>query len=242
MMVGQTLTANTVITTFDGVFNNLNWSSAVLTNTNNAAGNTYIATQHLTGGNADEYRYLSYNASPDGSGLYNTMRIENKYLGTTIAAGTVINSIDASFDLIYFANNLNSFNTMAYGLAIFQDGFTYVTNTGITSDTSTWSSKALTGLTASSFCRNSNSNAIDCTLNPVFTSNSTAMQIGYVIANGLPKGNIYGDQKSGLDNFSVTINTGTPEPASAGLAAIGLVLFALGKRRQSAGSNPPQHL
>ena len=220
----------------DPTFNNANWTSSILTNTNNAPGNTYAAYQVNSGGNTVDYRYLEHTTTKDGSGLYNTIRIANfDSLFSIDPLTSPIQSIDFSFDLIYFPNLLNSFNTMAYSLALFQANKTYL-SPSVLSDTPTWNTHSLSGLTSTSFCLATNANALDCTLpgNPNFTGGGT-IQFGYAITNGLPHAAIYGTQKSGLDNYDVTIQSAVPEPGSLGLAAIGLALTGWGnwRRRKS---------
>lgn len=225
LLAGSTLRASS-INVFDGVFKDTNWTSAILTSTNNAAGNTFDAHQELLNGNPLEFRYLTHTTTKDGSGLYNTIRIQNLYSLFSIDPSlTAIQSMDMSVDLIYYPNNLNSFNTMAYELAISQAGNTYLSSASVFSDTPTWGAHSLSALVQSSFClAKLNANPLNCSANPNF-SGGGMIQIGYAITNGLPHAAVYGAQKSGLDNFNVTITTdAVPEPASIGLAAIGLAL------------------
>ncbi len=56
------------------------------------------------------------------------------------------------------------------------------------------------------------------------------IQLGYSIANGLPKSNIYRTQKSGVDNFNVDITSSVPEPGSFALAGLGAALIAFRRR------------
>ena len=135
--------------------------------------------------------------------------------------------------MLYFPNLLNNFNTMAYSLALFQDVYTYLSPI-VLADTPTWNTHSLSGLTRTSFCLATNVNALDCATNPNFSAGGT-IQFGYAITNGLPHAAIYGTQKSGLDNYDVTINSAVPEPGSLGLAALGLALTGWGswRRRKS---------
>ena len=233
LLAGASVQASTFV---DQTFNNADWTSSILTNTNNAPGNTYAAYQHGPNGNTGYFRYFEHTTYRDGSGLYNTIRIlnlNNTPLFSIDPGLSPIQSIDFSFDLIYYPNLLNNYNTMHYRLALVQAGNTYL-SPYVISDTPTWNTHSLSGLTQTSFCRASNVNALDCTTNPNFSGGGT-IQFGYAITNGLPYSAIYGAQKSGLDNFDVTINSAVPEPASLGLAAIGLALTGWGnwRRRKS---------
>ncbi len=235
LLAGASVQASTFV---DQTFNNADWTSSILTNTNNAPGNTYAAYQDGPNGNGGFFRYLEHTTTKDGSGLYNTIRISNLNSLFTINPGaSPIQSIDFSFDLIYYPNLLNSYNTMAYSLALFQGSDIFLSQPFVASDTPTWNTHSLSGLTSTSFCKATNVNALDCSLtgHPIFGGTGGTIQLGYAITNGLPHAAIYGTQKSGLDNYNVTINSAVPEPGSLGLAAIGLALTGWGnwRRRKS---------
>ena len=223
--------ADTIITVFDGVFAPSNWTSSILTDTNNIH-TSFAAGQVLTGGDPNEYRHTTLTASPNGSGLCNTIRVQNEYLGFSLAAGTPVTSIGYSFDLIYFNPNSLPYPTEGYYLALFQNGKTWVPSSYVPSDTSTWATHTVSGLTASGFCLAGNVNALDCGQHPLFDG-SAGMDFGYVTANGLPNSDYYGlGTLSGLDNFTVNVQTTTPEPGTYGMAAAGLALLAWARRRR----------
>ena len=231
LLAGASVQASTFA---DQTFNNADWTASILTNTNNTPASTYAAYQGGPNGNTGYFRYFEHTTYRDGSGLYNTIRISNLYhLFSIDPTLNPIQSIDFSFDLIYYPNQLNSYNGSGYALAIFQLGNTYL-SPYVISDTPTWNTHSLSGLTQTSFCRASNVNALDCTTNPNFSGDGP-MQFGYAALNGIPDAANYGTQKSGLDNFDVTINSAVPEPGSLGLAAIGLALTGWGnwRRRKS---------
>ncbi len=235
LLAGTSVQASTFV---DQTFNNADWTASILTNTNNAPGNTYAAYQYGPNGNGGFFRYLEHTTTKDGSGLYNTIRIlnlNNTPLFSIDPGLSPIQSIDFSFDLIYYPNLLNNFNGMGYSVALFQAGATYL-SPYVLSDTPTWNTHSLSGLTQASFCKATNANALDCTPtgNPNFSGGGT-IQLGYAITNGLPHAAIYGTQKSGLDNFNVTVNSAVPEPGSLGLATLGLALTGWGSwhRRKS---------
>ena len=234
LLAGASVQASTFV---DHTFNNADWNSSILTNTNNTPASTYAAYQVNSGGNTGAYRYSENTTYRDGSGLYNTIRISNLYNIFSIDPGLApIQSIDFSFDLIYYPNQVNSFNGSGYALEVIQQGKTYL-SPGVASDTPYWNTHSFSGLTEASFCEGSNVNALDCspTGHPNFGNTGTTIQFGYAAYNGIPNAAYYGTQKSGLDNFDVTINSAVPEPGSLGLAAIGLALTGWGHwhRRKS---------
>ncbi len=241
LLAALSLQAGT-INIFDGTFNAADWSSSLITNTNNS--NTSFSTvQMTTGGGPTFFRKTTLTTTPDGSGKYNMIRVADVYTNFTLAAGTGITSIDYSFDLE------NLLVGQAYMLAIFQGSQVYLSDypsRSLVATSGSWTTGSFTGLTSAKFCSPLDPNdptflslgGQNCSSNHNFSGTGGAIQIGYVTHNGLPNGTTI----TGLDNFSVSINTATPEPASIGFAAIGLALFLVGKRRQSAGSNSSHQL
>ncbi len=74
LLTGSSLAAAT-INVFDGIFADAQWSSSLLTNTNNAPGITFSAYHDNNGGVSNSaYRHNDHNTSPDGSGPYNSIR------------------------------------------------------------------------------------------------------------------------------------------------------------------------
>lgn len=145
-------------------------ASANLTSTNNAPSSSYAAF-HVNNG-----------------GLSNTIRIANRdTLFTINPLNTPIQSIDFSFDLIYFPNAVHFYNGSGSQSAIFQLGKVYLISTAVISDAPTRSTHSVSGLAATDFCEATvNADPLNCASNPIFTTTGTPIQLGYASLSGIP--------------------------------------------------------
>ena len=146
-------------------------------------------------------------------------------------------TFSGSFDSINYSYNLQDagdFN-VAYSIAISQNGNLY---TGpidtVTPNGLIWSSFSGATLTQSSFCLVNADASLNCAANPVFTGNIMPTEFGYLVENSFTSGTR--NYLSGIDNWSVTLNSAVPEPSSLGLlyCAGGLLGLAfIGRRRKT---------
>ena len=124
----------------------------------------------------------------NNGGLSHTIRIANRHTLFTInPLNTPIQSIDFSFELIYFPNAVDFYNGSASQSAIFQLGKVYLISTAVISDAPTRSTHSVSGLAATDFCEATvNANLLNCASNPIFTTTGTPIQLGYASLNGIP--------------------------------------------------------
>ena len=215
---------------FDGVFNNSDWSLTVLTNAT-GTGSTAQGFQVTTGGNLNEYREIRHQlvvTGPPYNGAVFSFHLKNNAFYTPSTQGA-ISYIDYSEDSINFVpDTIVPGNGQASGLLILQNGKYYRQNNPLLvmpySGYSTWTANPAPGLLAADFAEVSLAGIVNAGSNPDFSATGSIMQLGFHRGNS---GNGGYDTDCGIDNWSVNI---VPEPASAGLLALG-GLLALSRRR-----------
>lgn len=219
--------ASAVVTFFDGVFNNADWTLTQRVNTN-GAGSASQGLQFLTGGNPNEYRRIRHQlvvSSP--TGILHSLHI-NVTASYTPSSQGAITSIDYSEDSINFLNAPG--NGQGTGLAILQNGRFYRQSTPSLvmpfSTYANWNSNTALGLTAASFWEvDINGNVLANV--PDFTATGSIMQLGFYRGNS-NNGSINTD--CGIDNWNVHINN-VPTPGAAAVLGLG-GLSVLRRRRR----------
>jgi hypothetical protein len=216
---------------FDGVFNNSDWSLTVLTNAT-GTGSTAQGFQVPLGGNPNEYREVRHQlvvTGPPFNGAVHSLHLNNNAFYTPSTQGA-ISYIDYSEDSINFIpQTIVPGDGQASGLLILQNGKYYRQQNPFLimpySGYSTWTANPAPGLLATDFAEVSLAGVVILASNPDFSAAGSIMQLGFYRGNSGNGG--YGTD-CGIDNWSVKI---VPEPASAGLLALG-GLLALSRRRR----------
>lgn len=211
----------------DGSFAD-NWTSTVV------GDGTSAATRVTSGGNPNSYFSIT-NVTDPGEFVYGV------YLKTTAVYNPslegAIASIDYDEDAKFFVGGGNH---QAGGMALRQNGVVYITNTAAYTNSADWGplmSSMLTpppvaltfaGLSAEDF-----STIADASLHPDFSASGAAITFGFFRANGSSNTRV-----SGIDNWSVTVNTATaavPLPAALYAQLAGIALLWRRRRLSSAG-------
>lgn len=215
-----------IVSFFDGIFNNADWTLTQRVNTN-GAGSTSQGFQVLTGGNPNEYRRIRHQlivSTP--TGILHSFHIKPTATYTPSSQGA-ITTIDYSEDSINFLNAPG--NGQGTGLAILQNGRYYRQNAPALSmpfsTYSNWNNNIALGLTAASFWEvDINGNILGNM--PDFSASGSTMQLGFYRGNS-NNGSINTD--CGIDNWNVHINN-VPTPGAA--AVLGLGAIPLLRRRR----------
>ncbi len=217
-------------TYFDGVFNNSDWSLTVVTNAT-GTGSTAQGFQVTTGGNPNEYREVRHQLFVTGSpynGAVFSLHLNNNAFYTPSTQGA-ISYIDYSEDSINFIpDTIVPGDGQSAGLLILQNGKYYRQQNPLLimpySGYSTWTANPAPGLLAADFAEVTLAGVVNPGSNPDFSATGSIMQLGFHRGNS---GNSGYETDCGIDNWYVNI---VPEPASAGLLAMG-GLLALRRRR-----------
>lgn len=214
----------------DGNFNSPNWTSIVLPDPNGNGG-SYNAAQNTIGGNPGSYMNISI--SNAGSGGLAAFVTNNAFVYSPSAQG-VITSIDYSFDLKAISSS--NVGLLAFAnLALMQNGNVYVYTEQDNSAIS-WASFGQTGLRATDFAEIfptvNGEFSTNSSINPNFTNNGSALEIGFLNNLNTPGGGQPNNESMGLDNFAATINT-VPEPGSATLVLLGSLGLFLARRKRA---------
>ncbi|MGE0857469.1 MAG: hypothetical protein AB7P42_00100 [Gammaproteobacteria bacterium] len=195
---------------------------------------TSAAARVTSGGNPNSYFSIT-NVTDPGESVYGV------YLKTTAvytpALEGAIASIDYDEDAKFFVGGGNH---QAGGMALRQNGVLYITNTAAYTNGADWGplmtsmltppSVAVTfaGLSAEDF-----STIADVNLHPDFSASGAAITFGFFRANGSSNTRV-----SGIDNWSVTVNTATatvPLPAAIYAQLAGVAL--LWRRRRASNAS-----
>jgi hypothetical protein len=219
---------------FDGTFNNSNWTEQqlILTDSEPSDPNaTFSAGQVLSGGNPGAYLSTAQNYNGPNQSIA-ISHLNGTEIWNPGASGG-ISSISYSFDLNFFnypgTGSVPS-NAVGYSPILFQSGNFYI-GTEVVTVSPTWVSFSLADLTATEF------HLLNGSSNPNFTISGAPITFGFVSLNGTccdaPTTTI-----SGLDNWSVTVNT-TPLPSAwlmllSGFAGLGFLVVYRGTKKNSA--------
>jgi hypothetical protein len=218
--------AHAVVSFFDGVFNNSDWTLNTITNAS-GTGSTVQALQFLTGGNPNEYRRIRNNllVGSTGNGAVIGFHMNVTAFYTPSSQGA-ITSINYSEDSINFVNQGG--NGQGSGLAILQNGIYYRQQSPILvmpfATFSSWAPNAAPGLTATSFAEVTPAGIVNIGNNPDFSATGSIMQLGFWRGNSA---NQNFNTDCGIDNWHVDI---IPAPGATALLGLG-GLVALRRRR-----------
>jgi hypothetical protein len=211
-------------TVFDGTFNNVDWTVSVISS-QDIGGVGYTAMQQSPGGNPGQYRDEVHTIQSAG-GSYTGMRWFNEYNPLTYNITSNITSIDFSADIIHIGSPI-----VAYAFAVEQAGTVFLSAAAGT--TSSWNTFA-TNVSASGLCAIGNPNdllaPLNCSSNPNFNVGGAPLTFGYMVGNSFGTAGATVNYHSGIDNFSVMVNSQVPEPASAAAMGGGLVAVAFLRR------------
>ncbi len=200
------------VTFSDGTFNDADWAATQigLPLCGCVDEGSFVAGQVATGGNPGAYRetHLVWSGPGPIVGHLNHNAVYDP------AVEGAITTLDYSFDNIELSNY-----GVGYAMLISQNGTGYIAfpvlGLGLDDTTSPlWTHVSHTGLTASEFWED-NSNGT----HPDFSSSGAPIQFGYWTSDG---GLWVHEDLSGIDNWSVTLNSGLepppvpePEPSSS---------------------------
>ena len=193
-----------------------------------------VTSNPVTGGNPNFYRQEDHSGTRNGSAIdlagFNMLALNSAATYDPSSQGAIL-SIDYAYDVIHLGGNV----AVAVAPGLSQGGKTYrFFNGGQAAIASVWSAIAANGLTSFSFHEVTNSGVyattIDANSHPDFSASGGQITFGYIVANGWG-GTI--NATTGIDNWSVTLNTETPEPAtwSAMLIGLGAITAARVRRR-----------
>jgi len=223
------------VTFSDGTFNDADWAATEICG---CAEGSFAAGQVATGGNPDAYRQTDL-VFPGGSRTSGTAgasivaHLNPDAVYDPAVEGTII-TIDYSFDNIEFSNY-----NVGFSLLISQNETDYIAFFvfGLDGALPWWTHVSHAGVTASEFYDTSSNGT-----HPDFSSTGAPIQFGYYNSN---VGFEVHESLSGIDNWSVTVNSGvepppgpepssSPEPSSAlllGSIVVGMMAFC--RRRLS---------
>ncbi len=189
----------------DGLFNASSWRATLLESTGGA---NHSVQQALTGGNPDQYRFMTHNFSGAGN-----LVVFHEYLDASYNPSLegAINSITYSEDRIFF-NPPFSGAAIGAAAAIMQDGKVFFGPSSTYTSTS-WTTLEQDSLTMLDFVANDSTN-------PDFLETGSEIIFGYARSNST--GGFTGQTRHGIDNWLVTINP-VPVPAAVWLFGSGLV-------------------
>jgi hypothetical protein len=205
------------VTFADSTFNNADWELAVFSDT----GGTTVAGQQMFGGNPGAFRQITDNiTAASGPNSVSAVWSFHGKISATYSPQTqgAIFTLDYSEDSILLFNSDGGTQGELAGIALRQDGQVYVSHGFITPEYS-WVHHDQRNLTANNFgLLRSNQmpagsgNQVDFTQHPDFSVNGTTIEFGFFRANAnSPGGGAY-TITGGIDNWSVTIPSGFPNP------------------------------
>lgn len=226
--LAATVPAHAVVSYFDGIFNNSDWTLNVITNAN-GAGSASQGLQFLSGGNLNEYRRVRNQLVATGSNA----AIFGFHMNTTAFYNPntqgAITSIQYAEDSINFiSNTIIPGNGQGTGLAILQGGTYYRLSTPALvmpfTSFSNWAPNSAGSISASDMWEVTPSGTVNPFSNPDFSASGGIMQLGFWRGNS---GNGSYNTDCGIDNWNVHI---LPSPGSAALLGLGGLLA--GRRRR----------
>ena len=213
---------------FDGTFNDADWTRRIHFNVGPVGSFSETATQSLREGNPEAFRRMTQSWGNGTSAL--VYHFNNNAIYDPATQGE-IEFIDYSADVRWIAANVGG--VFANGFAIEQDGRLFASANKAVAEVFPWQTKSFPGLTVADFV------AVDRGPGPDFSSTGTPIKFGYDQGYRFD-GLFTASLTSGIDNWSVTVNTvpppnpspSVPEPSSIiGLLGLGV----LGMSRISKG-------
>jgi hypothetical protein len=225
-----TTSAHAVVSFFDGVFNNSDWTLTTLVNFP-GFGSTTQGFQVLAGGNPNEYRRVRNNLIANGSnaavhGFH--MNVNAFYNPSSQGAITAINYSEDSINFIPTAQQGG--NGQGTGLVILQSGRYYELRNPVLvmpyTSFSNWAPNAAPGTVATDYWEVDPIGNLLPSSNPDFSIAGGLMQFGFWRGNS---GNISYSTDCGIDNWSVQI---IPTPGAAAVLGLG-GLLVIRRRRNS---------
>jgi hypothetical protein len=215
----------------DATFPDANWSGLKVIDT--TAGQTafFVATQETGGGNPGDYRMTNLDWAYDGVSASQGFRVAelNNTANYTPSTSGAIGSLSFSIDGAIENSSTNS--PLSERPVVYQDGSYYFGPQNLLpSGFSTWTSDAVSNLTATDF------SDLPGSAHPDFSSAGDPIEFGYSLetfstpanASASESGFFYGIAN---DNWSITLTPAVPEPASISIGA--LVAAALLARRRA---------
>ena len=213
---------------FDGDLSSTNWTGAIAYQTGPAA--SFSAQQIGTGGNPNQYREVRHSYGGHGSIVTSHLRSGATY--SPLSQGAIAD-IDFSADLALFDGGESL--TVAYRFLVTQGDSIYSSLTQFTpTSRGIWTSNSIHDMTSADFSKLLGTGPAT----PDFSANGGLIQFGYWASNGTGNNNPT-STNSGLDNWSVTVTTAVPEPASSALLleCLGLLGFSAYRRKQKAAKS-----
>jgi hypothetical protein len=208
-------------TTFsDSTFPDANWSDTKVTDTTTGQTAFSSALQETSGGNPGFYRMTNLDWAYDGTSASQGIRVAELNSTATYTPSTSGAITSLSFSIDGAIENRATESPVGERPVAFQDGTYYFGPEGILAQTfSVWQTDAVSGLTSSDFSN------LPGSAHPNFSATGDPIEFGYTVeafstpadASQAEDGFFYG---IGNDNWSVTLSTIVPEPASLSLCAL----------------------
>jgi hypothetical protein len=232
--------AATIVLT-DETFSDADWTATVISQTGSLSG---VVAQSAAGGNTGAYRRQTFSwpqiASPSSHSL--TIASFGPLFFDPSASDGIL-SIEFEFDLARISGPSNFASTGFYRPYLLQDGdmFVLATTAANLADNANWTPHSHLSTSPSDW----NPVVGFGSGSPDFSSSGAPITFGYRVLLGLscPSGYsscVSGSVASGLDNFKVTITTpdpppptDVPEPSTAAMASLGVVIAVFASRRRS---------
>lgn len=215
----------------DSTFADADWN---LTQFTSGTGGSVAAGQVLAGGNPGAFRNLTDTLTGGGVGIVLGTNIYTPFTYNPAVSGAIA-SLDYTEDAACTSGCFG--DGQSTGPAILQSGNLYIlsSSTVVTGQSTTWTTHALSGLTALDFGLVSLSGLatiFDDTQHPDFSASGAPIQVGYFRGNGTGIGGGGYALAAGIDNWQITIAGAVPiaeVPVPAlGNLAIALLALAIG--------------
>ncbi|MEM7407116.1 MAG: hypothetical protein AAF458_17590 [Pseudomonadota bacterium] len=194
-------------------------------NTQNAGGNSSSVGSLGAGGNPGSLLQGTVNLTPPHPTSVNASAFAPQFVFDPSAEGA-INAFDFSMDATGFRGNF------AFGIALRQNGNIFQRQLNNILQIDPFITQAQIGLTAADFAAVDNAGTLD------FSDSGSAIDFGFFYRTSTaPAGNQSFQFSARFDNFSVVIDNAAveaSEPVSLGLAAGGLALAGMVRRRRPA--------
>ena len=216
--------AAAAVTVSDSTFADANWN---LTQFLGGTGGSVAAGQVLSGGNPGSFRNLTDTLTGGGVGIVLGTNIYTPFTYSPAVLGAIA-SLNYTEDAACTGGCFGQ--GQSTGPALLQNGKLYILGSSsvITGPSATWTTHALSGLTALDFglVNVTAATIVDNAQHPDFSASGAPIQVGYFRANGTGGGGGGYALTAGIDNWQITIAEAAPITV-ARVPALGNVEIAL---------------